>query len=83
MKQCPLCGGRAHRSHTRGISEKLFRALTPSRMYRCQECGWRGWLLQRRPVLLLTLRRVSVRTVIGLIVVVIITIVVLYLAKVS
>jgi hypothetical protein len=52
-------------------------------MYRCQECGWRGWLLRRRPVLALTLRRASVRTLIGLIAVVIITMLALYLANVS
>jgi hypothetical protein len=24
--------------------ERLLKALTPYRAYRCRECGWRGWL---------------------------------------
>jgi len=41
---CPLCGGLIHRSHTRGFREKLVKALTSHKTYRCHECGWRGWL---------------------------------------
>ncbi|HEU4390851.1 MAG TPA: hypothetical protein VFV34_23810 [Blastocatellia bacterium] len=40
-------------------------------------------MLTRRPALILALRRASLRTLIGLIAVVILTIVVLYLANVS
>ena len=41
---CPQCGGLTHRSHTRGFGEKLVKALTSHKTYRCHECGWRGWL---------------------------------------
>lgn len=42
-KLCPECGASIHRSHTRGMKEKLIRALSPYKAYRCHECGWRGW----------------------------------------
>jgi predicted RNA-binding Zn-ribbon protein involved in translation (DUF1610 family) len=41
---CPDCGDYLHRSHSRGFSEKLIKNLTRSRIYRCHECGWRGWI---------------------------------------
>ncbi|HKP11142.1 MAG TPA: hypothetical protein VJZ91_03500 [Blastocatellia bacterium] len=41
---CPACGWRIHHSHTRGFKEKLIRAVTPYKMYRCRDCGWRGWV---------------------------------------
>jgi transposase-like protein len=46
---CPRCGEITHRSHTRGFSEKLIKALTSHRTYRCHECGWRGWLRSGDP----------------------------------
>jgi FlaA1/EpsC-like NDP-sugar epimerase len=43
---CAKCGGRnVHRSHARGIYERLRKAHTPARPFRCEDCGWRGWLL--------------------------------------
>ena len=41
---CPDCGWRIHHSHTRGLKEKVVRAVTRYKMYRCRECGWRGWM---------------------------------------
>jgi predicted RNA-binding Zn-ribbon protein involved in translation (DUF1610 family) len=41
---CPACGWRIHHSHTRGVKERFVRAVTPFKMYRCRECGWRGWM---------------------------------------
>ena len=41
---CPECGSQVRRSHARGTSERLLKALTFYRAYRCRECGWRGWL---------------------------------------
>ena len=43
---CGGCGSRnVHRSKARGIYERLRRVRTPRRVYRCGDCGWRGWLL--------------------------------------
>ena len=41
---CPACGWRIHHSHTRGLQERFIRAVTSYKMYRCRECGWRGWM---------------------------------------
>lgn len=41
---CPACGWHVHHSHTRGFREKFVRTLTSYKMYRCRECGWRGWI---------------------------------------
>jgi UDP-GlcNAc:undecaprenyl-phosphate GlcNAc-1-phosphate transferase len=43
---CARCGGRnVHRSRARGIYERFRTTRRPSRPYRCNDCGWRGWLL--------------------------------------
>jgi UDP-GlcNAc:undecaprenyl-phosphate GlcNAc-1-phosphate transferase len=43
---CVKCGGRnVHRSHARGIYERVRKVHTPARPFRCDDCGWRGWLL--------------------------------------
>lgn len=43
---CVRCGGRSvHRSRARGVYERFRTSRTPSRPYRCDDCGWRGWLL--------------------------------------
>jgi len=43
---CPSCGSRdVHRSKTRTLYERLRKAHTLSRTFRCRHCGWRGWLL--------------------------------------
>jgi len=58
---CPQCGAYAHRSHTRGVGEKLVKALTSHKTYRCHECSWRGWLRTGD----LSKRRHTLRTIIG------------------
>ena len=66
---CPKCGGRTHRSQTRGFNEKLVKAFTPQRVYRCRECDWRGWLRNRD----LSTRGHPLRTIIGVLVTLLIT----------
>jgi|GEM_PF-1624205 len=45
---CPGCGEYyLFRSRTRSLSEFLRRKLTNKRPYRCQKCGWRGWIRKR------------------------------------
>ena len=47
---CPECDSQVRRSRVRGMGERLLKALSPYRVYRCRECGWRGWLSeQARP----------------------------------
>jgi predicted RNA-binding Zn-ribbon protein involved in translation (DUF1610 family) len=42
---CPKCRtGRVHRSKARTMFERFQRELKDERLYRCDECGWRGWL---------------------------------------
>ena len=43
---CPHCGGRnVHRSRVKSMYERFRKLHTPSRPFRCDDCGWRGWLL--------------------------------------
>jgi predicted RNA-binding Zn-ribbon protein involved in translation (DUF1610 family) len=43
---CPSCKGwRVHRSKARNVYERLKKSQTDRRLYRCEECGWRGWLI--------------------------------------
>jgi predicted RNA-binding Zn-ribbon protein involved in translation (DUF1610 family) len=78
---CPDCGGRIHRSHTRGFNEKLIKTFTPYRAYRCHECGWRGWLTKNDTILRPETRRALIQGVISLLATIIITFLLLYLAK--
>jgi FlaA1/EpsC-like NDP-sugar epimerase len=42
---CPACGtARARRSRARTIPERIKREITAQRLFRCDDCGWRGWL---------------------------------------
>ena len=42
---CPSCTASAvYRSRARGRAEMLRKRVTEKRVYRCHECGWRGWL---------------------------------------
>jgi uncharacterized protein with PIN domain len=44
---CPACSEYTlFRSRTRGIGELLRRRFTNKRPYRCQKCGWRGWVIK-------------------------------------
>jgi len=43
---CPSCiSARVHRSHARTIVERMRRNMGPERLFRCDACGWRGWLM--------------------------------------
>ena len=43
---CPACKrASAHRSKARWFGERLFKLSTSRRIYRCDSCGWRGWVL--------------------------------------
>jgi FlaA1/EpsC-like NDP-sugar epimerase len=43
---CPSCiSARVHRSHARNIVERMRRGMSPERLFRCDACGWRGWLM--------------------------------------
>lgn len=82
---CPKCGGPVHRSRTRGLGEKVVKALTANRTYRCFECGWRGWL-QANDISQLreSKRRQLVRTIISVLLTIIITaLLALYLVRKS
>jgi len=42
---CPACASDAvYRSRIKGLLERTFRKALSTRPYRCQGCGWRGWL---------------------------------------
>jgi predicted RNA-binding Zn-ribbon protein involved in translation (DUF1610 family) len=66
---CPECGERVYRSHSRGLREKLFKALTSYRAYRCRDCGWRGWFGKSNALI----RRSTLRTIISVLLTLIIT----------
>jgi hypothetical protein len=34
-----------HRSHARSVFERARKALSVKRPFRCDDCGWRGWLI--------------------------------------
>jgi predicted RNA-binding Zn-ribbon protein involved in translation (DUF1610 family) len=75
---CPECGERVHRSHSRGLREKLFKAFTSYRAYRCRECGWRGWFGKSNAFI----RRSTLRTIISVLLTLIITsLIALYLVE--
>ena len=46
---CPACGAEAHRSHSHGVGEKLFKLTSGYRVYRCRKCQWRGWVAHDAP----------------------------------
>jgi FlaA1/EpsC-like NDP-sugar epimerase len=42
---CPSChDGRLCRSRARTLRERLWKVSTTERLFRCNDCGWRGWL---------------------------------------
>jgi hypothetical protein len=42
---CPRCAtGRVHRSRARSLRERVLKGFRDERLYRCDECDWRGWL---------------------------------------
>jgi UDP-N-acetylmuramyl pentapeptide phosphotransferase/UDP-N-acetylglucosamine-1-phosphate transferase len=43
---CPACAAAAaHRSRSKSRLERLRKSHTAKRIYECEECGWRGWIL--------------------------------------
>jgi len=43
---CVGCGGRnVRRSRAKGVYERFRKLHTPARPFRCDDCGWRGWLV--------------------------------------
>jgi predicted RNA-binding Zn-ribbon protein involved in translation (DUF1610 family) len=43
---CPKCASpHVHRSRARNAVERLRRDWKHERLYRCDDCGWRGWLM--------------------------------------
>jgi FlaA1/EpsC-like NDP-sugar epimerase len=49
---CPSCGeASAHRSRARTIQERLKKEITAERLFRCDDCGWRGWLAPLPPAM--------------------------------
>jgi DNA-directed RNA polymerase subunit RPC12/RpoP len=50
MTQCPKCKSEnIHRSRPRARWEKWRKKITGKRPFRCHECGWRGWDIDRGP----------------------------------
>jgi FlaA1/EpsC-like NDP-sugar epimerase/lipopolysaccharide/colanic/teichoic acid biosynthesis glycosyltransferase len=46
LQCCTQCRrGRLHRSRARNVLERMRRLLTTARLFRCNECGWRGWTI--------------------------------------
>lgn len=44
-EQCPKCKkDAAHRSKARWFGERWRKATTARRLYRCDNCNWRGWI---------------------------------------
>jgi hypothetical protein len=44
-RPCPSCPvGRVRRARARTASERSKKEVTADRLFKCDECGWRGWL---------------------------------------
>ncbi len=45
LEPCPHCGkfGTLHRSRSRNFYERAVKFFLPYKIYRCSECGWRGF----------------------------------------
>jgi predicted nucleic-acid-binding Zn-ribbon protein len=46
FKKCPECGapGTLHRSRARTFFEQIIKKVSFYNIYRCKNCGWRGYL---------------------------------------
>ena len=45
-RPCPHCSAdRLSRSRSRNTAERLRKQFTKHRLFRCEACGWRGWLM--------------------------------------
>jgi len=48
MGQCPHCQStRVHRSRSRSRWERWRKQITGKALYRCVDCRWRGWAIDR------------------------------------
>jgi predicted RNA-binding Zn-ribbon protein involved in translation (DUF1610 family) len=45
FEKCPSCSatGTIYRSHSRNLREKLVKRISFLKLYRCKQCGWRGY----------------------------------------
>lgn len=46
FSRCPSCKGIGvlHHSRPKNMGEQIIKKMTFYRLYRCRECGWRGFL---------------------------------------
>lgn len=65
---CSRCATPTHRSRTQGFNERVIKALTSYRPYRCHECGWRGWLRDSNPLRRRDVLRTAVAVLITLVI---------------
>ncbi|HXG67818.1 MAG TPA: hypothetical protein VNO70_22145 [Blastocatellia bacterium] len=79
--ECPRCGEAVYRSHSHGFREKLVKAATRYRLYRCHECGWRGWLAKETPGLRVRWLRAIGQGALVLAVIVFVTLLALYITS--
>jgi FlaA1/EpsC-like NDP-sugar epimerase len=50
LQPCQACGmNTARRSRARTVPERLKKEITAHRLFRCDDCGWRGWLVPLLP----------------------------------
>ncbi len=45
FERCPSCStsGTIYRSHSHNWREKMVKRITFLKLYRCKQCGWRGY----------------------------------------
>jgi predicted RNA-binding Zn-ribbon protein involved in translation (DUF1610 family) len=77
---CPKCGSHLHRSHSRSFSEKLIKGLSRSKLYRCHECSWRGWLAGEKSRLTLQTPQKLQSIALTLFAILLITVIAIYFA---
>lgn len=80
---CPECRSQVQRSHSRGARERLVRALTSYKAYRCHDCGWRGWYSKRRSKFTVIRRMNVVSILLGLLASIAVALFVLYIADLT
>ena len=47
---CPQCGVRVYRSHSRNFRETAIKSVSPYKIYRCTDCGWRGMVAPKKSI---------------------------------
>jgi predicted RNA-binding Zn-ribbon protein involved in translation (DUF1610 family) len=62
MTVCPKCGSaNIHRSRSRSRWETWRKEITGKRVFRCHDCGWRGWGADEGPTVTDLEREVAAR----------------------